>query len=354
MKENYWSCDVASKKDSEKYPPGYDFEQCEKILSKAPPAIDEHIKKMSNQDVLGKLWNDINKIEVWQGTIGGKKTGKQTCYKSKLFDDNGWCLTGDKMEKGKPKTGEWGFCDTSCKLMADYAKNPLSVTPAKYHKMNWKVVSPVGCRTPHFPLPPSHFPKGWIVCEKTILPDTHTFQFTRNIVSGDLKYEAVRREKPLGKEGYLLGTEGHLKDKIGYQHTCAGDSGAGHWIFDEEKQKAALVGTVSWGQGLCGYSNHMITTTWPFILEWIKRHSGIRDCPEHQTKYSDKNNLNNGIKAENWKACGKACQKHPKCMYWSFNKVEPNRNCHLKTQTGSGEQLKTKNEADISGSRFCM
>ena len=82
----------------------------------------------------------------------------------------------------------------------------------------------------------------------------------------------------------------------------------------------------------------MITTTWPFILEWIKRNSEIRDCPEHETKYSDKNNLNNGIKAENWKACGKACQKDPQCMYWSFNKIEPNRNCHLKTQK-EGRQI---------------
>ena len=101
--------------------------------------------------------------------------------------------------------------------------------------------------------------------------------------------------------------------------------------------------------------SHMVKTTWTYILEWIKRHSGIGDCPEYGIKYSLKNNIIR-IQTKNWRECGQECQKEPRCIYWSWDAKEKRTNCHLKSE----REPVTKNipkmkfsAKEISGSKHC-
>jgi hypothetical protein len=136
----------------------------------------------------------------------------------------------------------------------------------------------------------------------------------------------------------------------------------GHWIYNEQTKTSVLVGVASTGSNVCGYGSHMIKTTWPSILEWIKRHSEIRDCPEYGIKYADENNLDIfkspkvRIQTQNWKLCGQECQKEPKCIYWSWNAKERQNNCHLKSErepVTKNIPPKKQSAKDISGSKHC-
>ena len=57
---------------------------------------------------------------------------------------------------------------------------------------------------------------------------------------------------------------------------CAGDSGAGHWMYEPKTKKRALIAINSFSKKwFCGHDLHAIKTSYPTVLEWIKRHSGI-------------------------------------------------------------------------------
>ena len=339
------------KEEGYKYPPDYDFEDCSNTWIKAEAAIEEHIDQLEGAEEFREIWNSINKIEVYSTALGIQIRKKKVCYKEKLFREQGWCFTGEKKAKKILKQGEWGFCDSSCKYMSTN-KNKVDTTPDKYHKMIWKV-DPEKCRTSHLDKDGDDFSNfGWVVCVNSLLPLTHVSQFESD-TSGNIKYLGQRKENP---KDYLKGIGAK---KTGFQLPCRGDSGMGHWIYNEEKDIYALVGITSMGTEACGYGSHMIKTTWTSILEWIKRHSEIRDCPEYGFKYADENNLKSPeemIQTTNWQKCGQQCQKEPNCIYWSWNAKEKNGNCHLKSE----REPVTKNIAimplssnDISGSKHC-
>ena len=84
-----------------------------------------------------------------------------------------------------------------------------------------------------------------------------------------MKYLASRKEE---SEEELSKTEFR-----GHQFPCAGDSGAGHWMYDSRSKKRALIGITAFGPSMwCGFKLQVLKTTYPNILEWIKKHSGIK------------------------------------------------------------------------------
>ena len=108
----------------------------------------------------------------------------------------------------------------------------------------------------------------WLLCSKSSLP-TITISMFHADGEGNLEYKGSRQEK---KEDYAK----HID--WGFQQTCYGDSGAGHWSFDSTETRGILVG-VTVGSGLqypwCSAPSMVTKITYPSIQSWIKKHAKI-------------------------------------------------------------------------------
>ena len=61
-------------------------------------------------------------------------------------------------------------------------------------------------------------------------------------------------------------------DEPGFQHSCLGDSGSGHWMKEGgQGKKNVLIGVTTRGTGKCGVASYMETINNNVALRWIKR-----------------------------------------------------------------------------------
>ena len=270
LDEAFWDCKFKIE-IMEEYPHGYDNEKCPDLIKKADATVKEAIANSGMDDLLYK-WKDTFKIEIIEKNKDEilDFNNVKTCYKSKLFEERGWCIV-KKNNLDTREDDQWGFCDTSCDIMKGYDPKTkiVGTTPEIYHEMVWK---------PDALFPRRCFDKDgdyrpWVMCINTLLPETSVFQFKLD-QRGELNLYDVSREKPIE---YLPRDE-----NVGYQKPCKGDSGSGHWTFDTIREKAALVGITSFSGDIrkletlvCGHSSHILKTTWPAFLKWIKQHSEI-------------------------------------------------------------------------------
>ena len=212
------------------------------------------------------LWSFTNKIEI----VGpGKYSGspkKYVCYKQKLFDEQGWCYVHPMRDSnGLIKKNNWGFCGSSCELM-----EVKDTTPKIYHKLIWEY-------------PPKHPSQcqrytniqamPYYICESTFIPHTSIFKFRRSKRKNVLKFlEAYNEEM----EDTFNALDENELENIGYQESCKGDSGSGHWMYDARHKRRALVAVTSHGYYNCIEPGFSLLTTHPNVLEWIKKYSDIR------------------------------------------------------------------------------
>ena len=146
--------------------------------------------------------------------------------------------------------------------------------PSIYHKMIWEFPfsRPTHCR-PNPMVEPPH--KPFYLCIASILPQTSVFRFVSDedrLINMVIDKETSQQARPQGNV-IRVPTK---KDYIGYQKLAPGDSGSPHWMYNPAKKKRALVGITSHGRrsdDMIG--SHIMITTHPTILQWIKRHSGI-------------------------------------------------------------------------------
>ena len=83
-----------------------------------------------------------------------------------------------------------------------------------------------------------------------------------------LRFLTAIKEKPedIGKSKYM-----------GYQLPCKGDSGNAHWMYDSKEKKRAVIAVTTFSNELvCGMDEHAMKTTYPSVLAWIKKYSGIK------------------------------------------------------------------------------
>ena len=163
-----------------------------------------------------------------------------------------------------PREG-WGFCDKSCK-MTGYT------TPDTYHKMVWKFPPKRNSQCYH-----SKNIAKWYHCIVSILPKTSVFRFQEN-KDGSLTFLTAIKENPLDMENFSPARGETIME---YQQPCHGDSGSGHWMYNPKDERSAIVGVTSFSSGkdgkyVCGAQSFMLKTTYPRILGWIKKHSGIK------------------------------------------------------------------------------
>ena len=152
--------------------------------------------------------------------------------------------------------------------------------PDVYHKIIWEYPPKHPSRCPkvfHNNQDPNDDTMPYYICISSFLPRTSMFKFE---VSGEnqLKFLNAYNEK---LEEILDGKEQSELKNIGYQLPCSGDSGSGHWMYDSEKNKRALVAITSHSASdtetgkYCGVATHSLITTYPSVLQWIKRYSEI-------------------------------------------------------------------------------
>ena len=247
-----WGCNRSD------WPAGYEYTKCSKYLRRAETEVARKIEKLDGSNVLETLWSLTNKIVV-KKSFPNKK--EYTCYKEDMFRDNGWCYVYKGTQLGNPED-TWGFCDSSCKLM-----QVTDTKPKIYHRMVWE-----------FPFKQSPRCKvstsDYYLCISSLLPQTSVFVFKRNGIN-KLKFLNVYKEKI---EDSFDETNQNTKRQLGYQMTCKGDSGSGHWMYDSFNNQRALVAITSHNQGkYCGAPSNVLLTTHPNILEWIKKYSGIKN-----------------------------------------------------------------------------
>ena len=152
--------------------------------------------------------------------------------------------------------------------------------PSIYHKMVWQYPSklPRNCPDSHYNnKDPDKNVKPYYICTPSFLPQTSVFRFNTD-GNNKLQFYDAYKEKI---EDTLNGISIDEQKLIGYQNQCSGDSGSGHWMYDSTKKKRALVAiqshtpyTVTQGS-FRGLSTHNLLTTYPDILQWIKKWSGI-------------------------------------------------------------------------------
>ena len=100
-----------------------------------------------------------------------------------------------------------------------------------------------------------------------MLPQTSVFRFKKNS-DGSLRLLTAIKETPedIGKS----------KD-IGHQLPCKGDSGSAHWMYNSKEEKRAVIAVTSFSnQEVCGMDEHLMKTTHPSVLAWIKKYSEIK------------------------------------------------------------------------------
>ena len=142
--------------------------------------------------------------------------------------------------------------------------------------MIWEfpISRPTPCR-PDPMVEPFFLPhKPFFLCIAATLPQTSVFKFVSE--EDKLRKMVIDKETPqiARPHGIRVPTE---KDYIVYQKTAAGDSGSPHWMYNSAKNKRGLVGITAHGSNAndkIGF--HILITTHPTILQWIKRHSGIQ------------------------------------------------------------------------------
>ena len=262
-----WGCDRSD------MPDGYDETKCKKYLLQAERAVMNEIHKLDDSEVLLKLWSLTNKIEV-SGDLIRKK---HTCYKEKMFKDSGWCYVHPWRRTPGGKEQNWGFCGSSCKLM-----QTQDTTSSIYHKMVYQYPSnqPANCPDIFYSNPdPDWNTKPYYLCMASFLPQTSVFVFKREGRT-KLKFQNAYKEKI--EDSYSFNSLSYDDKKlVGYQQPCLGDSGYGHWMYDSTEKKRALVALTSHTPAddrrgnFCGSSMHNLLTTYPSILRWIKKWSGI-------------------------------------------------------------------------------
>ena len=240
------------------WPAGYDHTKCSKYLEQAETAILRKIEKLDGSQVLETLWSLTNKIVI-EKSFPNKK--QYVCYKEKLFDDNGWCYVYKGTQLGDLEN-TWGFCDSSCKLM-----HVTDTKPKIFHRMVWE-----------FPFKqPSRCIErmnDYYLCISSLLPETSVFKFKRN---GKRKLKFLSADKENIEDSFNPENK-YLNKELGFQMPCKGDSGSGHWMYDSHKDQRALVAIGSHNIGdYCGAPSHLLLTTHPNILEWIKKYSGIQN-----------------------------------------------------------------------------
>ena len=114
----------------------------------------------------------------------------------------------------------------------------------------------------------------YYLCISSLLPETSVFKFKRN-GKGKLKFLGADKENI---EDSFNPENKYLKQDLGFQMPCKGDSGSGHWMYDSHKDQRALVAIGSHNIGeYCGAPSHLPLTTHPNILEWIKKYSDIQN-----------------------------------------------------------------------------
>ena len=193
-----------------------------------------------------------------------------------MFKDNGWCYVFNWWRKPGLKEKNWGFCGSSCKLMLQ--KN--NARPSIYHKMVWQYPfqQPTNCPDIYYnDKDPEKNTKPYYMCTASFLPQTSVFRFKRDGKT-KLKFQNAYKENIEDTFDSISNDDQKL---IGYQHPCSGDSGSGHWMYDSTEKKRALVAVSSHlpstpRLGLfCGSPSHNLLTTYPSILQWIKKWSDI-------------------------------------------------------------------------------
>ena len=188
----------------------------------------------------------------------------KTCYKDEIFVEHGWCFT-----QGEIETKEWGFCDSSCKIMP-YREQPERLRreslPDVYQKIYWKAND---AKPNDHCLEDDDVMKGspWIMCIQSSLP-TVTISYFHMKDDNTLKYLGNFKRKEKDYPSHL---------EWGFQQTCYGDSGGGHWTLDSKGKRATLVGvstevTDDW----CGSTSIITKLNYPSIHSWIKQHAQIK------------------------------------------------------------------------------
>lgn len=260
-----WGCNYAG------MPNGYDETKCKKYLIQAEAAVMHEIRKLDDSEVLSTLWSLTNKIEV-SGDLIHKP---YICYKEKMFKGNGWCYVDPWWRKPPGKDRNWGFCDSSCKLMQKQA-----TMPSIYHKMVYEYPSKQGTNCPNifYSNPdPEQNTKPYYLCTASFLPQTSVFRFKRGR-GNNLVFQNADKENIVDTFGSISNYE---RKHIGYQQHCPGDSGSGHWMYDSTEKRRALVAISSHVPSdarighFCGSPTHNLLITYPSILRWIKKWSGI-------------------------------------------------------------------------------
>ena len=247
-----WGCNRSD------WPAGYDLAKCTKYLKQAERAIVRKSSKLDGPNILNTLWSLTNKIVV-SGSFLHKK--QHICYKEKLFDDNGWCYVYNGIKFGD-RENTWGFCDSSCKLMQVTNTHPLI-----YHKMVWEFPFKHTLRC-------GETANDYYLCISSSLPQTSVFMFKRD-GKDKLKFLDAYKEKI---EDSFDATNKYTKENIGFQLPCTGDSGSGHWMYNSYKDKRVLVAITSHAiAGYCGAPPRVLLTTYPSVIQWIKRYSGIQN-----------------------------------------------------------------------------
>ena len=139
--------------------------------------------------------------------------------------------------------------------------------PLIYHKMVWvfPFKHPSRCGTPV---------NDYYLCISSILPRTSVFRFKRD-GKGKLKFMDANKENI---EDSFDATNKNTKENLGYQLPCKGDCGSGHWMYNSEEDRRALVAMSSHAIGeYCGAPSHVLLTTHPSVIQWIKRYSDIQN-----------------------------------------------------------------------------
>ena len=112
---------------------------------------------------------------------------------------------------------------------------------------------------------------NYYLCISSVLPQTSVFRFKRN-GKDKLKFLDAYKEKI---EDSFDATNKYTKENLGYQLPCKGDSGSGHWMYSSYEDRRALVAMSSHAIGeYCGAPSHVLLTTHPNVIKWIKIYSG--------------------------------------------------------------------------------
>ena len=141
-----------------------------------------------------------------------------------------------------------------------------------YHEMKWSMSNehnhnPKLCGLPQCKLP-------YFACIQSIFPRTPTFQLEEINDNGDLNFKGWDANPPssfaVDNVDNQLYTD---QTNIGTQQIGGGDSGTGHWMYNDAGV-AVLVGITTMGT-LAGRSSVMQKTTNREILEFINDNIGV-------------------------------------------------------------------------------